>query len=960
MEILRYAVLGLGIGALYALIAAGLVTVYRGSGIVNFAQGAFVMFAGYLDYELTTAAGLNFWPAMILTVAATALLGALVHLVVLRPMRNSSPLTRVVATLGVLITLQSAAALHYGYQSLSVASYLPTRSVDILPGVPVGLNDVIIFVIGLVITVALWAVYRFSPFGRLTAAVAENQRAAASLGRSPDTIAVTNWMIGAGLAGLAGVLIAPITFLNPNDLALLVVPAMAAALVGGFASFPLAFVGALLIGIGESLTTRYVSNPGWSDSAAFLLIIVVVLIRGRGLPLRSFVLDRLAAVGSGRVRMIPLLVGYVVLMVLLGFVLPVQWILPTAVTLVAMLFCLSVLVVVGYGGQLSLAQYVIGGLAALVTAQLAGGTAHWPFVLAAVVGVAVAVATGGLMGIPALRTRGITLAIVTLGLAVVLFSLVLNNSSYNGGVAGISIDPPTLFGWSINPLVYQGRYAMVCVTALFLAGLAIANVRRGASGRKLLAVRSNERAATALGISVYWVKLYAFMLAAGVAGVAGVLLAFMQSAVLPAQFDQLTSINYVTVTVVGGIGLIGGSGLGALLIPNGLFAQIFAAWPTLNSWLPLIGGLSVIFVLRTNQDGLFAMNRDMIVTAYQRVAGRRPGRRVAPAPAGAAPAAALPGVAAASAPAPARGPAPPAVLVPAGPPDGAAAEGAADRLAPPRTVRVTPATLHVDGLRVTFGGVTAVDDASLTVVPGEVAGLIGPNGAGKTTLIDAITGFVHPSGGDILLNDVSIRGWNARRRAVGGLARSFQSVELFAGLTVRENLAVACESANSRLRFLADLVRPGRVRLSPAALQAVEDFGLAGDLDRAAESLPFGRRRLVAIARAVAAQPSVLLLDEPAAGLDDVETAELSVLVRSLAHDWGIAVLLVEHNLDMVLQLCDRVTVMVTGAVLYSGTPADVRNHPDVLEAYIGSHAEHLEYGPSADPVPEPAPQAVD
>jgi ABC-type branched-subunit amino acid transport system ATPase component/branched-subunit amino acid ABC-type transport system permease component len=945
MEIVRYAVLGLGIGALYALIAAGLVTVYRGSGIVNFAQGAFVMFAGYLYYELTTAAGLNFWPAAILTVAATALLGALVQLVVLRPMRNSSPLTRVVATLGVLITLQSAAALHYGYQSLSVASYLPTRSVDVLPGVPVGLNDVIIFVIGLVITVALWAVYRFSPFGRLTAAVAENQRATASLGRSPDTIAVTNWMIGAGLAGLAGVLIAPITFLDPNGLALLVVPAMAAALVGGFASFPLAFVGALLIGVGESLTTRYVSNPGWSDSAAFLLIIAVVLIRGRGLPLRSFVLDRLAAVGSGRVRVIPLLVSYVVLMVLLGFVLPVQWILPTAVTLVAMLFCLSVLVVVGYGGQLSLAQYVIGGLAALVTAQLAGGSAHWPFVLAAVVGVAASVATGALMGIPALRTRGITLAIVTLGLAVVLFSLVLNNSSYNGGVAGISIDPPTLFGWSINPLVYQGRYAMVCVTALFLVGLAIANVRRGASGRKLLAVRSNERAATALGINVYWVKLYAFMLAAGVAGVAGVLLAFMQSAVLPAQFDQLTSINYVTVTVVGGIGLIGGSGLGALLIPNGLLAQIFAAWPTLNSWLPLIGGLSVIFVLRTNQDGLFAMNRDMIVTAYRRVAGRGPGRRATQAPAGAVPAA-------------------PASAAPASPATAESAAASADAAALARTVRVAPARLRVDGLTVTFGGVTAVDGASLTVVPGEVAGLIGPNGAGKTTLIDAVTGFVHPSGGDIRLNDVSIRGWSARRRAVGGLARSFQSVELFAGLTVRENLAVACESARGRLQFLSDLVRPGRIRLSPAALQAVEDFGLVGDLDRPAESLSFGRRRLVAIARAVAAQPSVLLLDEPAAGLDDMETAELSVLVRSLAHDWGIAVLLVEHNLDMVLQLCDRVTVMVTGSVLYSGTPADVRNHPDVLAAYIGSHAEHLQAEPFAEPfaepVPEPAPQAVD
>jgi ABC-type branched-subunit amino acid transport system ATPase component len=137
--------------------------------------------------------------------------------------------------------------------------------------------------------------------------------------------------------------------------------------------------------------------------------------------------------------------------------------------------------------------------------------------------------------------------------------------------------------------------------------------------------------------------------------------------------------------------------------------------------------------------------------------------------------------------------------------------------------------------------------------------------------------------------------------------------------------------------------------LSAAAEQAVVDFGLSGDLDRAAESMSFGRRRLVAIARAVAAEPSVLLLDEPAAGLDDVETAELSVLVRSLARDWGIAVLLVEHNLDMVLNLCDRVTVMVTGSVLYSGTPDDVRKHPGVLEAYIGSHADHLADDGSGD-----------
>lgn len=192
MEIIRYAVLGLGIGALYALIAAGLVTVHRGSGIVNFAQGAFVMVAGYIDYELVVHAHMNFWTALIITVIATTVLGAIVQLLVLRPMRNSSPMTRVVAALGVLVALQSAAALRYGYQSLAVPSYLSTRSVDILPGAPVDLNNIIIFIVGLFITVLLWAVYRFTSFGRLTSAVAESQRATASLGRSPDVIAIAS------------------------------------------------------------------------------------------------------------------------------------------------------------------------------------------------------------------------------------------------------------------------------------------------------------------------------------------------------------------------------------------------------------------------------------------------------------------------------------------------------------------------------------------------------------------------------------------------------------------------------------------------------------------------------------------------------------------------------------------------------------------------------------------------
>jgi sulfate-transporting ATPase len=229
---------------------------------------------------------------------------------------------------------------------------------------------------------------------------------------------------------------------------------------------------------------------------------------------------------------------------------------------------------------------------------------------------------------------------------------------------------------------------------------------------------------------------------------------------------------------------------------------------------------------------------------------------------------------------------------------------------------------------------------SLTVRPGTVHGLIGPNGAGKTTFIDAVTGFVTPAAGTIDLDDLNLTGTTARRRAQAGIARSFQSGEVFADLTVRENLAVGGDD-RSWWRYLTDLVHPGRIKLSPAAELAAREFELESCYDVTPASLSFGKRRLVAIARAVASAPSVLLLDEPASGLVDHEAEELARLIRSLARDWGIAVLLVEHNLDLVLSVCDEITVMDRGLELVAASsPAVVRNHPEVLEAYIGAHHE--------------------
>jgi sulfate-transporting ATPase len=250
--------------------------------------------------------------------------------------------------------------------------------------------------------------------------------------------------------------------------------------------------------------------------------------------------------------------------------------------------------------------------------------------------------------------------------------------------------------------------------------------------------------------------------------------------------------------------------------------------------------------------------------------------------------------------------------------------------------RVPARPLVLDGVGVRFGGIPAVDGLSMTVEPGQVHGLIGPNGAGKTTAIDAITGFVRMSGGRIRLDGQDVAGWSARRRARAGIARSFQSLELFSDLTVRENIAVAHDDS-SRWRRLLDVVWPTPARLSPLATAAAQFCELTPHLDERADTLPFGKRKLVAIARAIATGPSVLLLDEPAAGLDDHEAAEFSNLVRTLAREWRIAILLVEHNVQVIMGLCDQITVLDGGKLLATGTPEAIQANPAVLDAYLGS-----------------------
>jgi sulfate-transporting ATPase len=258
---------------------------------------------------------------------------------------------------------------------------------------------------------------------------------------------------------------------------------------------------------------------------------------------------------------------------------------------------------------------------------------------------------------------------------------------------------------------------------------------------------------------------------------------------------------------------------------------------------------------------------------------------------------------------------------------------------------------------VRFGAVVALDDVSFRVGPGEVVGLIGPNGAGKTTVIDAVTGFIKPSAGQASLDGTPMvgRSWSPARRARSGVRRSFQSLELFEDISVAENLHAGA-GEHAPLAGLRDLFWPGHHPLPPTAVSSVKEFALEDDLDRLPGELPYGRRRLVGIARAVASAPSVLLLDEPASGLDETETAELGNLVRRLAHERGMAVLLIEHDVNLVLGICDRIVVLDFGHKIAEGTPAEVRNNPAVIAAYLGEEAPDAAAAPE---VPSGSPGAT-
>lgn len=897
---IQFLLLGLGVGSIYALLALGTVLVYRGSGIVNFAHGSLAMVGAIIYYEASPIVGALV--AVLLAIIGGAAAGLAIQFLLMRPLRRASPIARVIATLGVLVAAQQAANQHYGNDTRSVNSFLPKGVLKLGTGIAIPMDRVWVAGIALVLMIALGLIYRRTLFGLATTAVAENSVVSASLGWSPVNIATVNWAGAGGLAGLAGALLIPITGMSPDTLALVVLPALAGALLGGFSSFPITYLGALLVGVLESECTYlqaahpnlgFLSTTGLASAVPFVVIIIALLIRGKALPLRSHLADRLPRIGTGRLSPTAIGVGVVVVVLSLLFFSD-NWVSATMTGLAFGFIALSLVVVLGYAGQLSLAQAALAGVGALIAGRM---SAVWglPFLAVLVLGVALTIPVGVLIALPALRVRGVALSVVTLGLALVIASVVLNNPAYTGGILhGTVVKTPELFGLSLDPLTHKSRYAIFVLVLFVIAALAVLNLRRNLTGKRLIAIRNNERAAASLGISVVGHKVYAFAVAAGLAALGGILGDFQHSTLTFDQFAVPANIEAITQSVIGGVGFLGGGMLAAFNASGGPLYFFISLAADVQGWYLVAFAVLLLVVLIVNPDGIASVVADQVAWVRRRM------------------------------PRTTRGSTPPVPdRVPAG-------------IAIPDIRR---RGLVVEGLSVSFGSVRAVDGVTLRVDPGEVVGLIGPNGAGKTTFIDAVTGFVQ-SEGRVTVGDADLSHLSVTRRARKGLSRSFQSLELFDDLTVRDNLRTAVPRTGIR-SYLGDLVRlRPQEGLSEVATAAAEMFGLAEVLDRLPGELPYAQRRSVAVARAVAGAQSVLLLDEPAAGLDDASTRELGETIRQLAADWGLAVLLVEHDVPMVMRTCDRIVAISFGQELITGTPAEVRSDGAVISAYLGTEVD--------------------
>ena len=889
-ELLPFIIAGLVSGSVYSLSGIGLVLTYKTSGVFNFAYGAMATVSAYTFYELYVVHGVS-WPisAAIAVLVVGPIMGVIFEPFA-RRIATRGLAIQVAGTVGILLAVESIAILIYGTQvTRTVPVFITTASFTVW-GASVQWFGVTTFAFTIAVTILLAAFLRRSRRGVEMRATVDNPELLTLFGTGLVGTRRTAWIIGSVLASASGVLFAPLLPLDPVQLTLLIVAAFGAAAIGAFDSLPLTLAGGLIIGVLASLSTKFFTSgllAGLSPSVPFIAVFVVLLVaRKRWLAREVFTAARVHSSWSA-----PLgaqLSAGVGALVLLGFVPAFAGIHITAWTsaLATAIVFLSLSILVRMSGQVSLAQVSFTAIGAAAFAHFAGG-AGIPWLLALLLSGLVAVPVGAILAVPAIRHGGgLYLALATFGFGI-LFEQMFFTQSYMFGASGSALTEPRP---GVSWLASDNHFYYVVLFLLVIISVVVATLNRTRLGRLMRGMADSPMAVVTSGADVGVTRILVFCIAAFLAAVGGALIGVSQTTTSGGDYQPFTSLLYFVAIMV----IAGGTPWNAILAALGLtvipaYIQSYQA----STVLQLIFGAGAV---------AFAMTPESMLggpASIRRMIDRVFARRRQP-------------------------------------------DVSASAVARPR---VEAGALEVTDLTVRFGGVVAVDNFSFSAPTGRITGLIGPNGAGKTTTFNACSGLVRPSAGHITLHGQQITRRGPAARARLGLGRTFQRMELLESLTVRENVAMGAEGAragnNPITQFGGGNRNHDRVETDVAdALKLCSIQDLAG---RPVSGLSTGQRRLVELARCLAGDFSILLLDEPSSGLDKNETKQLGQIIASVVADRGVGILLVEHDMSLVLEICHHIYVLDFGELIFEGSPQKVAASPIVRDAYLGTSDVELE-----------------